>query len=331
MGRVSPRSTRPPPEREPKGSATALAPPPPRPLRPKPFAPAGRSPRNRALSGALAAWRCRAPGRPRGRRAGALPAAGLAARPASRGDALQRVRRRRRLRPALALLTCDLSADASGRAGRRLRLRWSTIRLFTTCPPWGSPQATRASGAIAILAGDGLLTYAFEVVAKTPARAGAGPGAERPNRSRHARHGRGQVLDIDATAAAAGSRSWRSTCARLRPCLARRAAAAGPSRRGRMATTVVTWLASQIADDILSVVASPRPRQNRRQGRRGGKLTYTALRSTRREADRHAAAARAALGRYGPRPGCSAPWPTTLFPVPIEPTLTTRCAPCRAS
>ncbi|MCY3022865.1 MAG: polyprenyl synthetase family protein [Planctomycetota bacterium] len=179
----------------------------------------------------------------------------------------------------------------------------------------GRPTCHKVFGeAMAILAGDALLTYAFEVLGHTP-RAEAVPAVVRAIARGVGTQGMvgGQVLDIEGEGKPAtletvsAIHAWK-TAALIAACCEAGALAGGATPKecehlrqyGRE-----IGLAFQIVDDILDVTSSPEA-LGKTPGKdaRMGKATYPAvmdLAKARAEADRLAAQALQALRVLGPR------------------------------
>ncbi|MBI3270252.1 MAG: polyprenyl synthetase family protein [Planctomycetes bacterium] len=232
----------------------------------------------------------------------------------------------KRLRPALALLACELLGGRE-RDALPVACAFEVIHTYSLIhddlPAMddddfrrGKPSSHKQFGeAMAILAGDGLLTFAFELVTRTPA-AERIPALVREVAVAAGTLGMvgGQVLDLDATATSGG------TAALLEEIHLRKTAAMilGSARAGGVAAGGAAsdlaalgrygkhlGLAFQIADDLLDVEgATEQLGKTAGKDAQAGKLTYPALfglAASRREARSHVEAAQAALSRFGDR------------------------------
>jgi farnesyl diphosphate synthase len=161
--------------------------------------------------------------------------------------------------------------------------------------------------ATAILAGDGILTFAFELAAE------AGPQIVKALAQAAGPSGMvgGQMLDIAAEAMGFNSVAEISNMQRMKTgALFDFACAAGPMLAGEVATALLRYshavgLAFQIADDVLDVEATPEMLGKATQKDKGkGKATFVdllGLEAAKREAARLVDEAVAALEVYGAR------------------------------
>lgn len=179
----------------------------------------------------------------------------------------------------------------------------------------GRPTCHKVFGeAMAILAGDALLTCAFEVLARTP-RGGAVAGIARAIARGVGTQGMvgGQVLDLEGEGKPATLASVRAihrwkTAALITACCEAGALAGGARRAEHECLREYgqkIGLAFQIVDDILDVTSSPEALgKTPGKDERAGKATYPAvlgLEKAREEASRLMAQALAALSVLGPR------------------------------
>ena len=179
----------------------------------------------------------------------------------------------------------------------------------------GRPTCHKVYGeAIAILAGDGLLTYAFEVLTATKHTASVA-GIVRAIARGIGTQGMvgGQVLDLEGEgrtptlASVCAIHSWK-TAALITACCEAGALAGDATKTEYEHLSVYgrdIGLAFQIVDDILDITSSPE-QLGKTPGKdaRAGKATYPAVmgvEKARQEADRLAKQAFEALGIFGPR------------------------------
>jgi geranylgeranyl diphosphate synthase type II len=231
----------------------------------------------------------------------------------------------KRLRPMLVLLASDL---CGGRQDDALPPACAIERVHTyslihdDLPAMddddfrrGRPSCHRAfDEATAILAGDGLLTLAFEVIAQPPAAdRAAALVAELARGAGIAGMLGGQIADMvcEGTTPTPGAVDFihAHKTAALVACglrlgaIAARADAATIDRLGRFGLAI--GLAFQIADDVLDVEAtSEQLGKTAGKDRASGKITYPAvygLPESRRRADQLVAQALAELDPDGPR------------------------------
>jgi geranylgeranyl diphosphate synthase type II len=231
----------------------------------------------------------------------------------------------KRLRPALAIMTCDAlqgRRDNVLPAAAALEMIHTYSLIHDDLPAMddddvrrGRPSCHKAfDEATAILAGDGLLTLAFEVIAtRTEDRALAGPlVAELAIGAGHAGMVGGQQLDLagstTSNAAQLQQIHLRKTAALLTAAVRMGAIAAKASPAALRALTTYgksLGLAFQIVDDILDEIGTAEqlgktPGKDAKQG----KATYPAifgLDASRRKAAALIARARRRLGFLGPR------------------------------
>jgi geranylgeranyl diphosphate synthase type II len=231
----------------------------------------------------------------------------------------------KRLRPALVLLASDLcggqQADAVPPACA-IELVHTYSLIHDDLPAMdnddfrrGRPSCHRAfDEATAVLAGDALLTLAFEILARPPVQDRTAPlVAELARAAGAAGMLAGQMADMvlegrEPTAEAVGFIHEHKTAALIAACLrlgagAARADAATTDRLGRFGRAV--GLAFQITDDALDVEASSK-QLGKTAGKdaASGKVTYPAvfgLAESRRRADELIAEALAELAPFGPR------------------------------
>jgi geranylgeranyl diphosphate synthase, type II len=179
----------------------------------------------------------------------------------------------------------------------------------------GMPTNHKVFGeAIAILAGDGLLTFAFEVLTHSK-RVEAIPGIVRAIAQGAGTQGMvgGQVLDIENEGkpftldSVRAIHAWK-TAALITSCCQAGALAGGATQTEYEHLTVYgqkIGLAFQIVDDILDITSSPEALgKTPGKDERSGKATYPAvlgLDKARQEADRLAAQAFDSLKVLGPR------------------------------
>ncbi len=233
----------------------------------------------------------------------------------------------KRLRPVLAVMACEAcggSADDVLAPAAALEMIHTYSLIHDDLPAMddddlrrGRPTVHRAfDEAVAILAGDGLLTLAFEVLARYPAgddRAPARADAVAVVAGRAGALGMvgGQIADIEAERAAAGADrlEWihrHKTGALLSASAELGAIHAGadPSRRRALVEYgAALGLAFQIADDILDETSTVEALgKTPGKDRRAGKTTYPALfglEGARREARRLIETALATLRPLG--------------------------------
>jgi geranylgeranyl diphosphate synthase type II len=228
----------------------------------------------------------------------------------------------KRLRPLLAIAACEALGgreDDVLTAAAALELVHTYSLVHDDLPAMddddlrrGRPTVHKAFGeAEAILAGDALLTLAFEVLATTPPAAPAPRRAEAvavvARRSGVAGMVGGQLADLEAERkpAALATLEWihrHKTGALLQASAEVGAIHAGASPADRTALARFAGalgLAFQIADDILDRTASATALgKTPGKDERSGKATYPALigiEASRREAERLVAAARAEI------------------------------------
>jgi geranylgeranyl diphosphate synthase type II len=231
----------------------------------------------------------------------------------------------KRLRPALVLASGQAaggSFDDAAPAACAVEMIHTYSLIHDDLPAMdnddlrrGRPTCHKAFGeALAILAGDALLTRAFEILTQTP-RAEAVPGIVRAIARGAGTQGMvgGQVLDLEgegktaALASVLAIHKWK-TAALIAACCEAGALSGGASRGdfdklGDYGRKI--GLAFQIIDDILDVTSSPEA-LGKTPGKdaRAGKATYPAvlgLERARREAHRLLGQALAALQGLGPR------------------------------
>jgi len=231
----------------------------------------------------------------------------------------------KRLRPALVLASAEAvggSREDAAPAACAVEMIHTYSLIHDDLPAMddddlrrGRPTCHKVFGeAMAILAGDALLTCAFEVLATTP-RAKAIAGMVRALACGVGTRGMvgGQVLDLEGEGKPATLDSVRAihawkTAALIAACCEAGALAGGASREecehlGEYGRKI--GLAFQVVDDILDVTSSPEE-LGKTPGKdaRTGKATYPAvmgLAKARQEADRLMKQALAALDVFGPR------------------------------
>jgi len=231
----------------------------------------------------------------------------------------------KRLRPALVLAACEavggVREDAAP-AACAVEMIHTYSLIHDDLPAMddddlrrGRPTCHKVFGdAMAILAGDGLLTYAFEVLT-TGKRTEAIPGIVRAIARGSGTVGMvgGQVLDIEGEGkpatlqSVAAIHSWK-TAALITACCEAGALAGGATQTEYEHLTEYgrnIGLAFQIVDDILDITASPET-LGKTPGKdaRVGKATYPAvmgIEKARAEADRLADRAFDRLKIFGPR------------------------------
>ena len=181
----------------------------------------------------------------------------------------------KRLRPLLCLMAaeaCGAEPEAALPAACALEMVHTYSLIHDDLPAMddddlrrGRPTCHKAfDEATAILAGDALLTLAFEIITTTPAPPGPRSTARGPWPRRRARRGwsgaRWPTFRPRGEQAAPPTRSRRSIAARRGPCFARLAAPGGDCRRrGCRASAALDHygraigLAFQIVDDLLDV------------------------------------------------------------------------------
>ncbi|MGD0090091.1 MAG: polyprenyl synthetase family protein [Planctomycetota bacterium] len=231
----------------------------------------------------------------------------------------------KRLRPALVLAAAEAVGGApedAAPAACAVELVHTYSLIHDDLPAMddddlrrGRPTCHKVFGeALAILAGDALLTRAFEILTLTP-RLEAVPGLVRALAQGAGTQGMvgGQVLDLQGEGRPATRASvlaihrWK-TAALIAACCEAGALAGGAAPRELAALVEYgrkIGLAFQIVDDILDVTSSPET-LGKTPGKdvRAGKATYPAvlgLSQARREAERLRNAALAALAVLGPR------------------------------
>jgi geranylgeranyl diphosphate synthase type II len=231
----------------------------------------------------------------------------------------------KRLRPALVLAAAEAvggSREDAAPAACAVEMIHTYSLIHDDLPAMddddlrrGRPTCHKVYGdAMAILAGDGLLTYAFEVLA-TSSRTACIPGIVRAIARGSGTQGMvgGQVLDIEGEGKPATLESvsaihrWK-TAALINACCEAGALAGGANQTEYEYLTTYgknIGLAFQIVDDILDITASPEA-LGKTPGKdaQAGKATYPAvmgLEKARAEADRLAGVAFAALKHLGAR------------------------------
>ncbi|NUN50836.1 MAG: polyprenyl synthetase family protein [Candidatus Brocadiae bacterium] len=230
----------------------------------------------------------------------------------------------KRLRPALVLLTCDLAGGKERDAlpaAAALEMIHTYSLIHDDLPAMddddmrrGKPSCHRKFGeATAILAGDALLTLAFETLSRCPAGSVAELVRVIAGAAGCAGMVGGQQADLDgeegrATPALVRFIHRRKTAALLRAAV-QAGAICGRADSGTYRTLTQfgenLGLAFQIADDVLDCTAST-AQLGKTAGKdaASGKTTYPAvfgLERSRREAARLAARARRALEPFGKR------------------------------
>jgi geranylgeranyl diphosphate synthase type II len=231
----------------------------------------------------------------------------------------------KRLRPALVLASAEAVGGAyedAAPAACAVEMIHTYSLIHDDLPAMddddlrrGRPTCHKAFGeALAILAGDALLTRAFEMLTRTR-RAAAVPGILRALAQGAGTHGMvgGQVLDIEGEGKRATLASvlaihrWK-TAALIAACCEAGALSAGASQAeheklGEYGRKI--GLAFQVVDDILDITSSAEA-LGKTPGKdaRAGKATYPAvlgLEKAKREAERFLNQALAALHDLGPR------------------------------
>jgi geranylgeranyl diphosphate synthase, type II len=241
----------------------------------------------------------------------------------------------KRLRPIL----CLMAAEACGKNPERVLPTACALELIHTyslihddLPALdnddfrrGRPTSHKAFGeAMAILAGDALLTQAFELIARNADVGGVRPAAVIQVTEEIARSAGtlgmigGQVVDIEMTGANGSQPAARrrhvlnyihrhKTGALIRTSLLAGARLADASRaqiRALERYGDAVGLAFQIADDILDIVGDKKLLGKRGSDRDNGKLTYPALYgldASRRRAREEAEKAKRAVALFGAR------------------------------
>ena len=214
----------------------------------------------------------------------------------------------KRLRPVLCLMAaeaCGGDPDAALPAACALEMVHTYSLIHDDLPAMddddlrrGRPTCHKAfDEATAILAGDGLLTLAFEVIARH-VRPGRGGGRLRPGPGRGGRAGGmvgGQMADLQAEGRDRRARSTALEAIHRRKTgalLAGLAADGGDRRRGRRAdrcrpstsTAGPSGLAFQIVDDLLDVQGDEAKLGKRvRQGFRAGQMDVPRVPGRRRQ------------------------------------------------
>jgi len=231
----------------------------------------------------------------------------------------------KRLRPALVLASAEAvggTYEGAAPAACAVEMIHTYSLIHDDLPAMddddlrrGRPTCHKAFGeALAILAGDALLTRAFEILTQTR-QAGAVPGIVRAIAQGVGTQGMvgGQVLDIEGEGKTATLASvlaihkWK-TAALISACCEAGALSGGASRSEYESLAEYgrkIGLAFQVVDDILDVTSSSEA-LGKTPGKdaRAGKATYPAvlgLAKARREAERLLNQALAALKLLGPR------------------------------
>jgi geranylgeranyl diphosphate synthase type II len=206
----------------------------------------------------------------------------------------------KRLRPLLVLLSCDLcggSVDAALPAACALEMVHTYSLIHDDLPAMDDDELRRGrptnhvvyGEALAILAGDALLTRAFEIIAQdvSPKDVAADCCADLAAAAGCCGMVAGQVADLEAEHQGIHRLDQleavhRRKTGRLIACaltLGARIAGAPPDWRKRLETYgLAVGLAFQIADDLLDVSGDPQKLgKGTRKDAERGKLTYPAL------------------------------------------------------
>jgi len=230
----------------------------------------------------------------------------------------------KRVRPVLAILACRAAGgpdDAAMPAACALECIHTYSLIHDDLPAMddddfrrGRPSNHKAfDEPTAILAGDALLTIAFEIAANTPGPAAAASVVgELAFAAGWAGMVGGQMADLEAEGAEPSEDALRfihrrKTGALIRASVRCGAIAGGADAAGLAALTAYaekTGLAFQIADDILDVTASSEQLgKTAGKDEAAGKLTFPAvlgIERSRSEAARLVVEAKAALAAFGP-------------------------------